>query len=154
MACDLGGGQSRGFLNGYRQGHVYLHVLVRILLRHLHTIHQWWRQKTLLTPDQVLAYQHTVDSFSEAWRATTWQPAVWVHWLVVHSGALMAYHRTLYLFSSIPSERRHQTFKRDLRRSFLGWKCANPSMGGRGFKHVLELDALAHCVPPKRSRQQ
>ena len=48
----------------------------------------------------------------------------------------------LYAFSSIPSEHRHQRFKRDLRITFQGWKYKAPLRCKGYLKRVIELDAL------------
>ena len=67
-------------------------------------------------------------------------------------------NKSIYLFSSVPSEHRHQTFKLDLRHSFQGWKLVNPRCNERGLRHVVEMDALnqglhiLHKVGNKRKR--
>ena len=130
-----------------------IHGVLRILLRNLHHAWQFCGQRTPLTTEEAQEYCAIVARFGEAWRALGWKPTVWVHWLVCHSGCLMAHHRSLYLFSSIPSERRHQGFKRDLRHSFMGWKVKNPRASAVGFKHALELEALDHGLRElKKSR--
>ena len=121
-----------------------VHGVLRILLRSFHRAWQFCGQRSLLTAAEVQEYCATVARFGEAWRALGWKPTVWVHWLVCHSGCLMAHHQSLFLFSSIPSERRHQGFKRDLRHSFMGWKISNPRASAAGYKHALELEALDH----------
>ena len=120
------------------------------MLRSLHTINHWCRHKQFLTLAEQQEYGGAVATFGEAWRAAGWVPTVWVHWLVCHSTALMTHHASLYIFSSIPSERRHQGFKRDMRHSFLGWKAKNPRLGGGGLKHCLESDALDHVLAKRR----
>ena len=40
--------------------------------------------------------------------------STWVHWLVRHSVLLSKTHRSFYLFSSIPTERRNVEFKLDV----------------------------------------
>ncbi len=121
---------------------VKVHAALRILLRALSCLHSFWRQKTYLTDHEVVEYQRNIDLFANCWHAFQWKPTVWVHWMVAHSGFFMKTYRTLYLFSSIPSEHRHQTFKLDLRHSFQGWKLQNPSYNERGLRHVVELDSL------------
>ena len=41
---------------------------------------------------------------------------------VVHSHALGAHHGSMALFTSIPTEQRHVTFKQDMRHAFLGYR--------------------------------
>lgn len=121
---------------------VRVHAVLRIMLRALSCLHGFWRQKTYLTDREVDDYQRNIDLFAKCWHAFQWKPAVWVHWMVAHSGYYIKMYRTLYLFSSIPSEHRHQTFKLDLRHSFQGWKLQNPRCNERGLQHVVELDSL------------
>ena len=71
-----------------------------------------------------------------------WAPTVWVHWVVAHSGYFLQLYHNLAQFSSVPTERRHQGFKRDLRYSFQGWKISQPSLSNKALAHVLSLDAL------------
>ena len=51
-----------------------------------------------------------MEQFAIDWRALQWQPTVWVHWTCVHSGWFAAEYRNLYIFSSIPAERRNVEF--------------------------------------------
>jgi hypothetical protein len=117
-------------------------VVCRILMRSLHVVHTLWRTKEYLTHAQVVEYERNIELFAKCWHAFKWKPSVWVHWMVAHSTFYVKLHKTIYLFSSVPTEHRHQLFKLDLRHSFQGWKLINPRCNERGLRHVVELDAL------------
>ena len=74
----------------------------------------------MLDPKVISLYSKWVIEFGIAWAALGWKTNPWVHWLVVHSTALVKKHLTLRLFCSIPSEYRHHQFKLDIQHSFLG----------------------------------
>lgn len=65
-----------------------------------------------------------------------------MHWVVCHSHALATRHLNIYLYSSIPTERRNVEFKLDVTHCFKGWKLSRPQASTRGFALVLELAAL------------
>ena len=139
---------------------VRAYAVLRTLLRHLTQMHAAWRQHYLLTSKEVGQYKKSVAGFADCWRALTWKPTMWVHWVVCHSGFFMARHRSLFLFSSIPSEKKHQRFKRDIAHSFQGWKVTRPTLAGRAVAHAVALDAvdkglaLQGLRPSKRARLQ
>ena len=127
---------------GLSRGMVRVSVVCRIMMRSLSIVHSFWRSKDYLTTEQIVEYERNIVQFAKSWHAFQWKPSVWVHWMVAHSTYYICYHKTIYLFSSVPSEHRHQTFKLDLRHSFQGWKLINPRCYERGLRHVVELDAL------------
>jgi hypothetical protein len=121
---------------------IYAYVCLQIMLMHLKTMHTLWSLKTLLSASDLLKYKCSVRAFRNSWVAMGWKPTVWVHWVCAHSSFFMHEHRTLYAFSSIPIEHRHQKFKLDLRHAFHGWSYKNPRLSDRCLGHVLRLDAL------------
>ena len=137
---------------------VMLHAVVRTLLRGLGTLHAYWRQEGNLSDSQLQEYETALTRCRHCWEALQWRPTVWVHWVMAHSMCLLQTFRNLAVFSSMPSERRHQQFKRDLRHAFKGWQVVNPRVGTAALTHVLELDALDKGlllhgpVPGKRQR--
>ena len=139
-----------------------LHVVVRVLLFSLTALYKAWQHKQYLTPVMLTHYDEHLNRFTEAWRALSWKPTIWVHWVSAHSSFFMRHHLSLYLFSSIPTEKRHQNFKMDLRHCFQGWKLSRSYLHGRGLVHVVNLSALdlgllmwhesQGLVDPKRAR--
>ena len=116
--------------------------MVRTLPCGLSTRHSFWRQEEDLSDVQLRDYEGALGRCRQCWEAMQWRPTVWVHWVMAHSLCLLQTFRNLSVFSSMPSERRHQQFKRDLRHAFKGWQVVNPRMGTAALTHVLELDAL------------
>ena len=121
---------------------VAFHVPVRVLLTALKTLYHLWHQHSYLTDDQLTLYDSALDRFTKSWVALNWKPTIWVHWTVAHSSFYVHRLRSLYIFSSIPSEKRHQYFKRDLRHCFQGWKLSRTFMHQRGLVHVVTLSGL------------
>ena len=76
------------------------------------------------------------------WKGLGWKVSTWVHWVVAHSAALVELHHNVYIFSSIPTERRNVEFKMDVSHCFKGWKLSNPRASTKSFALVLELAAL------------
>ena len=101
-----------------------------------------WCLKTILTTAEVVQYRADVDKFRAAWEGLRWKPAVWVHWVCAHSTYFVQTNRTLFGFSSIPTERRHQRFKLDLRITCQAFKYRDPSRCKGYLKRCVELDAL------------
>ena len=89
-------------------------------------MHQIWQHREAVPVPMLEQYDTWVGQFANCWQALTWKPTVWVHWVAVHSAAHLRMHGNLHIFSSIPTERRHQGFKRDLRHAFQGWKITRP----------------------------
>ena len=139
---DLVQGHAKGATVSFGGQNVFVYVLLRILLTALHHIHQLWCHHHPLTDSQLQDYGKHVCSFTRTWRALTWKPTVWVHWMCAHSAFFLTQFRSMYLFSSIPSEKRHQTFKLDLRHCFKGWKLSRAYLHHRGLVHVIKLSAL------------
>ena len=79
---------------------------------------------------------------SPAWKSLQWKASVWVHLVVCHSTFYIETYRNLYIFSSIPTERRHSVFKLDLRHCYLGYSMSRPHLSQRGLKHVVNMHAL------------
>ena len=95
-----------------------------------------------LTIDDRSRYRFLATRFGDLWKAIGWKVSTWVHWIVRHSSALVDLHHSIYLFSSIPTERRNVEFKLDVTHCYKGWKMSRPYACTFGFAHVLDLSAL------------
>ena len=80
------------------------HAVVRMMLRALHSLHSFWNRPNLLTETDLSHYLDSVSLLTKTWTALGWKPTVWLHWVCAHSGYYMATFRSLYTFSSIPTE--------------------------------------------------
>ena len=121
---------------------LHFHVVIKFLLLALFDIYAFWRRKDILADADLIMYNDRVNSFRLCWVSLGWKPALWVHWVCAHSPYYIRQHRNLYVFSSLPTERRHQGFKLDLRHAFQGWKVASPIVAARFLRTVVENDAL------------
>ena len=119
-----------------------LHAVMQRMLLSLWYMEKCWSNKIGLTNKEVESYRWAAGQFANDWRALQWQPTVWVHCTCVHSWWFAPEYRNLYLFPSIPTERRNVDFKMDIRHSFRGYKISRPYLSARPFTHELELDAL------------
>jgi len=113
-----------------------------LIFRALHSLHKFWSQKSPLSLNDLQQYKEAATLLGEVWKALGWKVSTWVHWVVRHSHALAVVHRNLYVFSSIPTERRNVEFKLDVTHCFKGWKLSKPYASTFGFAHVLNLSAL------------
>ena len=113
-----------------------------LLFRSLHNLYRFWSDPNSLNSQALKDYQETLGVFRNAWLSLGWKPTVWVHWVCAHSNFYVTSYRSLFDFSSIPTEKRHQTFKLDLKHAFEGWKFKNPSLTCRYLARVVNLDAL------------
>ena len=105
---------------------MYAYAVLRILTRSFCTLYDLWGVDRWLTSDDLDLHSQNVDLFARSWKAFSWKATVWVHWTVAHSGFFAQKWGSLRIFSSIPTERRHKSFKQDLKHSFMGWKMKTP----------------------------
>jgi hypothetical protein len=125
---------------------VRVSAVVNVLLTSLENIHSLWRVKSYLSQNQIQSYTSHVNKFRQMWTVLKWKPTVWVHWLCAHSVFYVSTHHSMYLFSSIPTEHRHQGFKRDLRVVFHGYKYKNPRVSSSSLTRSVNLDALDQAL--------
>lgn len=117
-------------------------ALVKVVLESFSTMYALWRKKSPLTDNEVRQCQECCAKMGRCWSRLGWRPSPWVHWVVVHSGFFLAKYRTLYLFSSIPSEKRNRKFKVGLKHSMRGWCLRHPRLSRRGLAHVVDMESL------------
>ena len=84
-----------------------LHAVIHRMLLSLWYMEKCWSNNIGLTNKEVESYKRVVEQFAMDWRALQWQPTIWVHWTCVNSGWFAVEYRNFYLFSSIPTKRRH-----------------------------------------------
>jgi hypothetical protein len=118
------------------------YALIRLVLASFSALHALWRKKERLTDEDVHACKENARKFGLFWGKLGWAPTPWVHWVASHSGFFVEKYRSLYLFSSIPSEHRNRRFKRALKNSMRGWCMRHPTLATRGLAHVLNMESL------------
>ena len=131
------------------------------MLTSLRFIHSVWRQQTYVSEAVVVSYKDSIAKFTVAWKALGWAGTVWVHWVIAHSGYLLQTHRSLYLFSSIPTEHKHKAFKVDMRHTFHGRSHKRPRVSAAGILHAVNnhaldvgLQLLKHSGGPDRKKRR
>ena len=119
-----------------------VHRVVKLLLDALVYMNRVWRQRCRVSPEVCQVYADRVAVVGGVWRTLKWTVPTWVHWVLVHSTAVLRRWGGLFKFSSIPSEFRNQGFKMDVRHCYQGWKLSKPYMTTWGLKQCIHLDAL------------
>ena len=123
-------------------GDIKVSTAVSALLACLSELHTFWRQKTFFNSEQVARIQFLTRKVGAVWEKLGWRPSLWIHWTVAHCAFFAAKYRTIYFFSSIPTEHRNSRFKVELKNSFRGWALRRPLLSRRGLLHVLNMHAL------------
>ena len=67
---------------------------------------------------------------------------MWVHWIVARSCMHMRNFRSIYMLSSIPTERRNQHLKIRLKTAMRGWTLTKPRLSRRRMAHVLNREVV------------
>ena len=106
-----------------------LHAVIQRMLLSLWYMEKCWSNKIGLTNKELESYRRAVGQFANDWCALQWQQCGYIG----HSGWFAAEYRNLYIFSSIPAERRNVEFKMDIRHSFLGYKIWRPYFSALAF---------------------
>ena len=101
-----------------------------------------WRHVGPVPMDQRQRYACMVAQFTRAWKALGRSVAVWVHWVVCHSGAHLQRRGNFMKFSPMPTEWRNKSFKMYIRHCFQGRKLSKPYVTRWGLRHSLHLYAL------------
>ena len=61
--------------------------------------------------------------------------------------------RSIYMFASIPTERRNQHFKIRLKNAMRGWMLMKPRLSRRTMAHVLNMEALELGLMAPKAQQ-
>lgn len=122
----------------YKGTMVSFQVPLHVVLTNLRQCFLVWH-RYVANPSDFIMYPTWTKEFGEAWEALLWKSTPWVHWLVVHSAHLLMEHRSIRMFSSIPTEYRHRAFKLDIQHSYLGNK------EGLFISDTLLVSSYRHC---------
>ena len=118
------------------------HALIHVVLSSFSAMYKLWRKKVPLTDMEVAQCKGCAAKLGRCWSRLGWRPSPWVHWVVAHSGFFVEKYRSLYLFSSIPSEKRNRRFKVGLKNSMRGWCLRHPRLAARGLAPVVNMESL------------
>ena len=78
-------------------------------------------QSSILSDAALAATKEVQKTFAQERKKTGWVPGTWVHWAACHSGDFLSRYRSLYMFATIPTEKKNSAFKLDLGHLFRGW---------------------------------
>ena len=119
-----------------------VYTVVFSMLNGVLQLHTVWRQKTWLSDEEVSQAEQAAKELGHCWNLMGWKPTLWVHWTDAHSIWFLRKYGTMYMFSSVPTERRNSPFQTFLQSCFRCWSVRNPRMSTRGMAHILEMHAL------------
>lgn len=129
-----------------------LWVVVTRIVQSLSTIHGLFRHKSVYSENQLTQLDGSMHILRSGWGALGWKSTPWVHWICAHSSFFARKYGSIYLFSSIPTERKNQPFKRDLKNCFKGWSLRRPMFTRNGLRHVVNMDALDQGIRLVRAK--
>ena len=118
------------------------YTIVLSIIRSVAHLHRLWGKKTFLSDTEVACADQAAKQLGVCWSLMKWKPTLWLHWTVAHGGWVLRTYRSMYMFASVPTERRNSPFKTHLQSCFRGWSVRNPKISKRGTAHILEMYAL------------
>ena len=124
---------------GPRMGQLKVYTVVHTMLLALIHLHTLWRKKAYLSDVEVEEAERWARKLGECWKLMGWKATLWVHWTVCHIWWFVWKYRTMYFFSSAPTERRNSAYKVHIQNSFRGWSVKNPRVSVRGMRHLLNM---------------
>ena len=67
---------------------------------------------------------------------------MWLHWTVAHGAWVLQKYSSMYIFTSVPTERRNSPFKTAMQNYFRWWSVRHPQTNERAMAHVPEMYAF------------
>ena len=95
-----------------------------------------------LSDGALAAAKEVQQTFAQEWKKIGWVPTTWVHWAAYHTGVFLSRYRSLYMFSTIPNEKKNSAFKLDPGHLFRGWSITRPIYTRRSLLHLVNNHAL------------
>ena len=113
----------------------------RILLA-FYRLYGFWRSKVYLSDAALAAakeVQHPLQGSGRKKWLGSWDMGALA---TCHFGVFLSRYRSLYMFSTIPTEKKNSAFKLDLGHLFRGWSITRPIYTRRGLLHLVNNHAL------------
>ena len=117
-------------------------VVVHRISLAFYCLYGFWRSKVYLSDVALAAAKEVQQTFAQAWKSTSWVPRTWVHLVACHSGVFLSRYPSLYMFSTIPTEKKKSAIKLDLGHLFRGWSITGPICTRWGLLHLVNNHAL------------
>ena len=99
-------------LVNFGTGQINVKTALTSLLRCLHQLCAFWRQKEDFSVADLQSYHRAATQFGSLWAALGWKVSTWVHWTVRHSSALANLHKIFIYFR--PSQQKGGTWNSKL----------------------------------------
>ena len=109
-----------------------VYTVVFSMLNSVVQLHTVWRQKTWPTDEEVSQAEQAAKRLGHCWNLMGWKPTLWVHWTVAHRTWFLRKYRTMYMFCSVPTERRNSPFKTFFTKLLQGLVRAQPAHEYKG----------------------
>ena len=136
-------------IGGHRAG-----VVVHRILLAFYRLYGFRRSKVYLSDAALAAAKEVQQTFAEESKKTGWVPGTWVHWAACHSGVFLSRYRSLYMFSTIPTENQNSAFELDLGHYFRAWCITRPIYTRRGLLHLINNHALDLGLLLRRAQRE
>ena len=91
------------------------------IIRSAADLHGLWRKETFLSDPEVACADQAAKQLGVCWSLMKWKPTLWLHWMVAHGAWVLRKYRSMYMFTSVPTERQNSPFKTQLQNCFRGW---------------------------------
>ena len=135
-------------------GAVRVHTIVATFLYAFSALHTLFALRRPLVDAEAHQAQELTSRVGKAWATLKWKSTRWVHWIVCHSARVLRMHRSMHIFSSIPTEHRNSKFKVRIKNSMRGWCLRNLRLSERAMCHVVNMETLdvALCIRHQKAR--
>ena len=119
-----------------------LWVVVHVMVKCIEGLYELWRVREMYALTQVERHRALTTKFSKAWGDSGWSPTMWIHWCLAHSAFFAEKCRSIFQFSSIPTEYRHGPYTEEAQNCLKGWSLVRPSMSLHHMHHCMSMNAL------------
>ena len=123
-----------------------MYTFVFSIIRRVADLHGWWIKRTFLSDAEVACADQAAKQLGVRWSLMKWKPTLWLHWKGARGTWVLTKYITIYMFTSVPTERRNSPFNTHSQNCFKGWSVRNPRISKRGMAHILEMYALAEVL--------
>ena len=121
---------------------VRVYTIVFIIINSVADLHGLRRKKTFLSDAEVACVDQADKQIGVYWSLMKWKPTLWLHWTVAQGAWVLGIYRSMYMFTSLQTERCNSFFKTHLQNYFGAWSVCNPRIGKSGTAHILQMYAL------------
>ena len=139
---------------GAHIGGVPAGVVVHLILLPCYRLYGFWRSKVYLSDAALAAAKEVQQTFAQEWEKTGSLPRTWVHWAGCHSAVFLSRYRSLYMLSTIATDKKNGAFKLYLGHLFSRWSITRPIYTRRGLLHLVNNHAVDLGLLLRRAQRE